>query len=335
MDTILVSILVPIYNVEQFIERCARSLFEQSYPYLEYVFVNDCTPDKSIEILKNVLNDYPDRKETVIIINHEQNKGLAATRNTGLNKATGEFVCIVDSDDWMEIDAVKKLMERQKEKDSDIVSGNRLVHYKTNDGLWQEKIYHDKEQMVLQMMQMSWDHLITGRIFRRSLFVDNNLKWNEGLDLAEDRYMMTLLAYYSKDFDTVDNVVYHYERRNVNSITNSKKKEIVFRNYNQELCNVLSLKDFFNNKESVYKNACIVQVMKLLEFNMQLALAHSSKKEFQRVVGMIDSYSDDDLNLIDWEKTGLKGWYLHTYILMRFNWLKRKTIRFVKKRLKK
>lgn len=335
MDTTLVSILVPIYNVEQYIERCARSLFEQTYQNLEYVFVNDCTPDKSVEILKNVLNDYPDRKETVKIINHEQNLGLAVTRNTTINHAIGEFVCLVDSDDWMEPNAIEVLMNKQSENNVDMVSGNRVVHYHTGDGLLQEKKYFNKEQMVLHMMQMSWDHLITGRVFRRSLFVDNNLKWNEGLDLAEDRYMMTLLAYYSKGFDTVDNVVYHYERRNVNSITNSKKKEKVFRNYNQELCNVLSLKDFFNNKESVYKNACIVQVMKLLEFNMQLALAYSSKKEFQRVVGMIDSYSDDDLNLIDWEKTGLKGWYLHTYILMRFNWLKRKTIRFVKKRLTK
>ena len=93
--------------------------------------------------------------------------------------------------------------------------------------------------------------------------------------------MMTLLAYYSKDFDTVDNVVYHYERRNVNSITNSKKKEIVFRNYNQELCNVLSLKDFFNNKESVYKNACIVQVMKLLELICSWLLRILLKKNFK------------------------------------------------------
>ena len=87
----LVSILVPVYGVEKYIERCARSLFEQTYENLEYIFVDDCTPDKSIEILKRVIEDYPNRKNQVRIIHHEHNRGLAAARNTALDAATSEF----------------------------------------------------------------------------------------------------------------------------------------------------------------------------------------------------------------------------------------------------
>ena len=107
-----VSILVPIYGVEQFIERCARSLFEQTYQNLEYVFVNDCTPDKSIEILTRIIEYYPKRFNSIRIISHEKNRGIAASRNTAYDNATGEFVTIVDSDDWLELNAIELLKRR-------------------------------------------------------------------------------------------------------------------------------------------------------------------------------------------------------------------------------
>ena len=91
MESPLVSILVPIYNVEPYIERCARSLFEQTYDNLEFVFVDDCTPDKSIQILETVITDYPNRAKQTRIIQHDHNRGLSATRNTLIYNSTGEF----------------------------------------------------------------------------------------------------------------------------------------------------------------------------------------------------------------------------------------------------
>ena len=99
-----VSILVPVYGVEKYIERCARSLFEQTYENLEYIFVNDCTPDKSMEILMRVMEDYPNRKGNVRIFHHEHNRGLSAARNTALDAATSPFVTHVDSDDYLDCD---------------------------------------------------------------------------------------------------------------------------------------------------------------------------------------------------------------------------------------
>ena len=93
-----ISIIVPIYNVEQYIERCARSLFEQTYDDIEYVFVDDCSPDNSLNILYEVLNDYPHRISNVKIIRHIENKGLTAARNSGLEVATGDYIAHCDSD---------------------------------------------------------------------------------------------------------------------------------------------------------------------------------------------------------------------------------------------
>lgn len=103
-----VSILVPIYNGEKYIERSARSFFEQSYTDLNYIFVNDCSTDKSVEILLRVLDDYPKRKPSVRIVNHSVNRGLAAVRNTAVNLCSSEFLIHADSDDWMERTCVAK-----------------------------------------------------------------------------------------------------------------------------------------------------------------------------------------------------------------------------------
>ena len=77
MENKKVSILVPVYGVEKYIERCVRSLFEQTYENIEYVFVDDCTKDKSIEILNSVLAEYPNRKKQAKILHHDKNRGLS------------------------------------------------------------------------------------------------------------------------------------------------------------------------------------------------------------------------------------------------------------------
>ncbi len=101
---IKVSVIIPVYNVEKYIEHCARSLMEQTLMDIEYIFVDDCTPDHSMEILQRVLTDYPERLESIRIIHHTQNSGLATVRNTGLQSAQGEYIKHCDRADWVEPD---------------------------------------------------------------------------------------------------------------------------------------------------------------------------------------------------------------------------------------
>lgn len=99
-----VSVIIPVYKVEKFVERCVRSLMEQTMDGIEYIFVDDASPDDSILILHKVLVDYPERSERVKILVHSENKGLPAARNTGLAVAKGEYVFHCDSDDFVEKD---------------------------------------------------------------------------------------------------------------------------------------------------------------------------------------------------------------------------------------
>ena len=119
-----VSILVPVYSVEDYIERCARSIFEQTYRNLDIVFVDDCTPDKSIEILRRVLDDYPERKAQTRIIRHEHNRGLSAARNTGMDAAKGDYIYFIDSDDFITADCIETLMAAMQTGDWDMVTAD-------------------------------------------------------------------------------------------------------------------------------------------------------------------------------------------------------------------
>ena len=116
-----VSVIVPVYGVEKYIERCARSLFEQTLDDIEYLFIDDCTTDRSIEILQQVLEEYPQRKPQVTIHRMEQNSGQAAVRKWGMQNATGEYVIHCDSDDWVDTDMYRAMYEKAKEEDADVV----------------------------------------------------------------------------------------------------------------------------------------------------------------------------------------------------------------------
>ena len=115
----VVSLLVPVYNVEKYVEQCARSIFGQTYPNLEIIFVDDCSPDHSIEIIRRVLEEYPQRKPQTKIIPHTHNQGRAVARQTAMQNCTGYYTIHCDSDDYMAPDAISQLVAKARKEDAD------------------------------------------------------------------------------------------------------------------------------------------------------------------------------------------------------------------------
>lgn len=128
-----ISIIVPIFKVRNFIERCLCSLFGQTLKELEYIFIDDASPDDSIEILEDVIARYPHRKDQVRIVRHAENKGLPAARNTGLALATGEYVFHCDSDDFVEEDMLEEMYKVAKENDADMVYCDFYLSFEKNE----------------------------------------------------------------------------------------------------------------------------------------------------------------------------------------------------------
>ncbi len=329
-----VSILVPVYRVEAYIERCARSLFEQSYANIEYVFVDDCSPDNSIEVLKCVMTQYPERADNVRILRHEKNRGLAAARNTALDNATGEFVCVVDSDDWLELDAIEVLVRKQVETNADIVTGNTHMHYDDYVRDLVEKKYPDKDQMLLQQLKDVWtmDTFIWGRIYRRSLYEDHHIRCKEGANYAEDRYQVVRLSYFADSFANIDAFVYNYEKRNETSITVQQKENmsVYLRNQYQHLQNWIGIRDFFSDKEKAYYHLSVFNTSRLLKMNLKWALKYKTKGDFFDIVGLIDD-NEDCMREMGWKRKGIKGVFLHNYCFMRAKLLVQRVVRKVGK----
>ena len=117
-----VSVIIPVYGVERYVGRCARSLFGQTMADLEFIFVDDCTPDDSIAVLLKTLDDYPDRKHQVRVIRHDRNQGVAAARTTGMKAMTGEYMIHCDPDDWIEPDMYERMYDAARTHDADVVT---------------------------------------------------------------------------------------------------------------------------------------------------------------------------------------------------------------------
>lgn len=221
-----VSICIAVYGVEQYIERCARSVFEQTYSDIEFVFVNDCTKDRSIEILKNIVEEYPERKENVKIINHVHNKGLAAARNTALENASGDFIFWVDSDDYIKQDAIRLCVEKQLEDNSDIVILDVL---KQHDG-FEERVYQanstDPEELLRKTLTDVVEHWIWGKLIRTSLYVDNHIQVKEGCNMGEDFQVYPQLLYHSKKISYVPVPAYIYNMQNQASYGHLVKESV-------------------------------------------------------------------------------------------------------------
>ncbi len=214
-----VTILVPVYGVEKFIAECAESLFSQSYEDIEYVFCDDCSPDRSIDILYDVLQKYPNRKPFVRIVRQERNGGLGAARMRLVKEVSSPFFCIVDSDDVLPVRAVEMLVRRMAETNKDIVDG-AYADYVDGRMLTKHCAFHGSESRYLRriLCQNIEPNRVWGRLYKREVLEKLPDMFFAGIDYSEDFCATSRLAALATRTWT-DEVVYLYRRDNVASYT--------------------------------------------------------------------------------------------------------------------
>lgn len=245
-----VSIIVPVYGVEKYIERCARSLFEQTFDDIEYIFVNDCTKDASIQILETIIEEYPNRKKQIKILHHEVNKGLPQARKTGILTAVGKYVISFDSDDWVENTIIDILYSNAVQKNAaisicDIYISDGINHRVKKCG----DVNLNKMDYFEQMCQMKYMWSTCNKLIQRSLFKDIIFPiCNNAEDMA---LILQLMAKANKVCYLPQALYYYYS--NPQSITRVLTEErisilIKERNSNNEIIFTL-LKDIFPSRK--------------------------------------------------------------------------------------
>ena len=243
-----VRVLVPVYGVEKYIERCARSLFEQTLDDLEYLFIDDCTPDKSIEILKNVLEEYPQRKNQVIIHRMEKNSGQAAVRKWGMLNATGNYVIHCDSDDWVDVTMYEKMYHHAIQHNSDLVICDYIISngHKESEKVFRKNISDcSRDAVFKRLLTSSALNPVWSAMAKRDLFED--MMFPVGA-MSEDKTIMIQLAWKAQKITYLPEALYYYFLSET-SILRTVNKEANIRKFKQITDNRYILLNFFEKEK--------------------------------------------------------------------------------------
>lgn len=203
-----VSVIIPLYNVETYIERCARSLFEQTLDDIEYIIIDDGSTDNSMQKLYDVLSEYPRRRDDVIVFRHEKNKGVAFSRIEGYHLAHGEYVIHCDSDDYVDNRIYEILYSTAQSGEYDMVVCDVCSVY--GDGtinIEKGKSGEDIMNSILGSSDYLWNKLV-----RRSIVQD---KWitPPNFDMSEDLVLSVQYALLADKVGYVNEALYYYVHR--------------------------------------------------------------------------------------------------------------------------
>ena len=214
-----VSVIVPIYNTEKYIEKCLNSLVNQVLQDIEIICVNDGSTDNSMITVRRYAN-----KDSRIKIIEQENLKQGAARNNGTSIASGEYIGFVDSDDWVDLDYYEKLYNAAKKYNSDLALGTNV---RTGKGKTKKRLNITEEKFVTSMQEkfdicnLHKDACPTNKIYRYEFLKENNITWPEGC-VCEDKMFSTQAVYYANGIVSVPDIHYFYFRR-PNSTVKTKK----------------------------------------------------------------------------------------------------------------
>lgn len=221
MPMLELSVIVPVYGVEKYIARCAESLMKQSLAAerVEYIFVDDATPDRSIEELQKVLDQYPSRNCRVV--RHKANFGLPAARNTGLKVANGRYVYHCDSDDCLDLEMLEKLLVKAEETDADIVWCDFFLDFGERRRRMAARDYKTPDDLLRRgYLAGDMKYNVWNKLSRRSLY--DGVSFPGGHSMGEDMTMI-LLAAKAEKVAYVPEALYYYNLANVGAMSHSFK----------------------------------------------------------------------------------------------------------------
>ena len=250
-----VSVVIPTYNAGRYIERCARSLFEQTLEAVEYIFIDDCSTDDSMQVLESVLAAYPHRLPHTRIIKLTSNIGAANVRRKGIELATGDYIIQCDSDDWVERDMYKLMYQKA-------IAGNYDMVVCDIDYLGKDKsqaLQHSNKSLIfIDFLIGNLDCALWNKLVKRQIF-SNDIIYPTA-HLAEDFALTPQLTHYCSNIGHVGKALYHY-CLNSESVTKASSTKNILSKVYQQRQNINILFDFFN-RECIVLPDYVIAVIK-------------------------------------------------------------------------
>ncbi len=257
----MVSIIVPIYNAEQYLRRCVDSILNQEYTDYELLLVNDGSTDASGDICE----EYGDQDPRVIVIQKE-NTGVSDSRNRALDRARGKYLQFLDSDDWITPDATRLFVRAAEEYGCDMVISDfyRVVGERLSPkGDIEEEGVLTREEFAAHMMENPADFyygVLWNKLYRRDIVEEHNLRMDTDINWCEDFMFNLEYIRYAKVFYALHAPIYYYVKRKgslasqgINISKTVKMKLNVFEYYNNFYKHVLEEEDYEKNRLQVYR----------------------------------------------------------------------------------
>lgn len=219
-----ISIIVPIYNVEQYLDKCLKSLIAQTYKDIEIICVDDCSTDASLKIAKS----YAKKDSRIKIIKHKKNSGISKTRNTGIKNSNAPYLMFCDPDDWYELEMCEKMLNAIKNNNADMAICGVNIIYEVDSNLKKSDIksFNIRDE-VLTSSSIKLYNIHCGvpfKIFKRKIIKKNNIYFPEGLKY-EDIFFSNVYYLFTKYIICMSDKLYNYRRR-ADSIMNTSFKGI-------------------------------------------------------------------------------------------------------------
>ena len=220
-----ISLIAPIYGVEPYIRQFAESALGQTYDDIQFIFVNDGTKDGSMAILDALIEEQFSHLRPRITIINKENGGLPSARKSGLEVAEGEYILFADSDDWLELNAVERVMALAERTDADIVYFDLVKEY----GGGKQSVKHERTYTAENRLRWienmfnyrSFGYTVT-KCFRRKLYTDNKIVFPK-LGMHEDICLMAQIIFYAQSVAQLPEPLYHYRKDNPAAMCSQKR----------------------------------------------------------------------------------------------------------------
>ena len=221
-QSVKVSILVPFFKVEKYVGRCVESLFTQSYSNIEYVFVNDCTPDKSMEVINDYIAKYGVADKCKMIV-HEENQGISASRNDCLDNMTGNYFLFVDSDDYIDKDMIESLVKAAIKENADISGCGYIEEFADHSVEHPQKYTNDHDEMMRAITLLTIKGVMWKLLVRSSIVTEHRdeVRFIPDRNMVDDYMFCCQIFYYAQRFAGVDRCMYHWIQYNPNNYTHT------------------------------------------------------------------------------------------------------------------
>lgn len=242
-----VSIIVPVFNAGLYIERCIDSLLNQDLKNFEVIFVNDCSFDNSLTILNNRIHEFEQKNISIKVINHLTNLGSSASRNSGLEVASGDYIGWVDADDWIEDKMFSLLYNYAQEKQADMVVCDFQMVYNNRIKNIEINIPSNPFKYIELLIQGKLQGMLWNKLIRTKILKENSIKFLTGSNLGEDRNVLIKSLYYCQKIEYIPEVLYYYLQLNNNSITRDLNSQRVY----EEISNNDDVIKFFESKSDI------------------------------------------------------------------------------------